>query len=52
VPRDRSVSLSELGVPESQWPQLRMPDLPVNQDACKNTSFTFEYAATATKADR
>ena len=52
VPRDRSLSLSEAGVPQSQWPQLRMPDLPVNQDACKDTTFMFDYAATATKANR
>jgi len=52
VPRKRSVSLSSLGVPQSQWPQLQMPDLPVNQDACKRTSFTFDYAATATKVNR
>jgi hypothetical protein len=52
VPRDRSVTLSALGVPQSQWPRLRMPDLPVNQDACKSTTFTFDYAATASKANR
>jgi hypothetical protein len=49
VKSSRTVSLSDLGVPQSQWPQLQMPDLPVNQDACKSTTFTFDYAATATK---
>jgi hypothetical protein len=52
VPGGRSVTLSGLGVPQSQWPQLQMPDLPVNQDACKRTTFTFDYAATATKVNR
>jgi hypothetical protein len=46
---NRTVALSDLGVPQAQWPQLQMPDLPVNQDACKNTTFTFDYTATATK---
>jgi hypothetical protein len=52
VPAKRTVSLADLGVPESQWPQLLMPDLAVNQDACKRTTFTFDYAATATKVNR
>ena len=52
VPAKRTVSLSELGVPQSSWPQLQMPDLPVNQDACKDTTFTFDYDATATKVTR
>jgi hypothetical protein len=52
VPGQRSVTLSGLGVPQSQWPQLQMPDLPVNQDACKRTTFTFDYAATATKVNQ
>jgi hypothetical protein len=29
-----------------------MPDLTVNQDACKRTAFAFDYAATATKVNR
>jgi hypothetical protein len=52
VPGNRTLSLADLGVPQSQWPQLLMPDLPVNQDACKRTTFTFDYAATATKVNR
>jgi hypothetical protein len=52
VPGKSTVSLAGLGVPQSQWPQLLMPDLPVNQDACKRTTFTFDYAATATKVNR
>jgi hypothetical protein len=52
VPARRTRSLSSLGVPRAQWPQLEMPNLPVNQDACKGTTFTFSYAATATKVHR
>jgi hypothetical protein len=42
-------SLSELGVPEAQWPLLTMPNLATNQDACKGTSFSFSYSGTATE---
>jgi hypothetical protein len=52
VERRSTVSLSGLGVPRAQWPQLLMPNLPVNQNACKRTTFTFDYAATATKVNR
>ena len=51
VKADRTVSLSDLGIPQSQWPQLLMPDLPTNQDACKGTTTKFTYSATATKAN-
>lgn len=43
----RTLSLSDLGVPPARWPLLRMPNLPVNQDACKNTAFTLTYSADA-----
>jgi hypothetical protein len=43
----RTLSLADLGVAPARWPLLRMPDLPVNQDACKNTAFTFTYSADA-----
>lgn len=49
VPRRATVSLSGLRVPQAQWPLLRMPNLPVNQDACKSTTFTFGYSAEATR---
>jgi hypothetical protein len=49
VPRDSSRSLSELNVPESDWPQVTMVNLPTNQDACKSTTFTFLYTGSATK---
>lgn len=49
IPRNATASLSELGVPEAQWPILEMPNLPVNQDACKASTFHFSYTGTATK---
>jgi hypothetical protein len=42
-------SLSQLGVVSTNWPLLTMPNLPVNQDACKATSFAFDYTGTATE---
>jgi hypothetical protein len=49
VPPKSTVSLSGTGVARSLWPTLQMPDLAVNQDACKGTTFSFSYSATATK---
>jgi hypothetical protein len=43
-----TTTLSELGVPRVAWPLIMMPNLPVNQDACKNTAFALSYRATAT----
>ncbi len=45
----RTVSLSELGLPPGQWPQLQMPNLAVNQDACKSIQFSLDFTAQATK---
>lgn len=47
LPRNATRSLSQLGVPESLWPQLTMPNRPVNQDACKATTFTFTFSGSA-----
>lgn len=52
IPQHATRSLSDLGVPPAQWPQLQMPNLSTNQDACKNTTFTFAYAASATAASQ
>ena len=48
----RTASLTSLGVPTSRWPLLKMPNLATNQDACKGTTFRFDYSATATKVTR
>jgi hypothetical protein len=51
VPRGNNPqSLSDLHVPEVQWPLIQMVDLPTNQDACQNTTFTLSYTGTATKS--
>ena len=50
IAQHSTVSLEQLGVPQSQWPLLRMPDLPANQDACKNTTFGLVYAGSATRS--
>lgn len=50
VPANATRTLSQLGVPESQWPVLTMPNLSTNQDACKSTTFTIDYAGTASGA--
>lgn len=49
VPARSTRSLSQLAVPTDRWPVLTMPDLPVNQDACKETTFTLHYTGSATR---
>lgn len=49
VPARSTNLLSELEVPQQDWPQLTMPDLPVNQDACEGAVFTLDYWGTATR---
>jgi hypothetical protein len=41
------MSLQQLGVGQSDWPQLRMLDAG-NQDACRNASVNLAYTGTAT----
>lgn len=50
VPANATRTLSQLGVPQSQWPVLTMPNLSTNQDACKSTTFTVNYSGTASSA--
>jgi hypothetical protein len=47
--KNATTSLSRLGTPASQYPLLQMPDLPVNQDACQNSTFRMSYSGTAVK---
>jgi hypothetical protein len=47
IPPSDSRSLSELGVPSQQWPQVTMLDRPVNQNGCKGASLTFGYTGTS-----
>ena len=39
VPAGRTMALSALGVARDRWPVLAMPNLPVDQGACQNTTF-------------
>ena len=50
VPARSAKSLSDLGVPQPEWPVLTMPDLPTNQDACEGAIFTLLYSGSATIA--
>ena len=47
VPAGATASLQQLGVDQSDWPQLRMLDAG-NQDVCRNASVNLTYAGTAT----
>ena len=47
VPAGTTATLAELGVSQSLWPRVQMPNLNTNQDACKNTSFALSYSGTA-----
>jgi hypothetical protein len=44
VPANSTRTLSQLGVPRAQWPQLRMINLPVNQDICKGAIVQLQYS--------
>jgi len=50
VAAQSSTSLSALRVPAAQWPQLRMLNLDVNQDACKGVTVNLRYAGTGSGA--
>lgn len=43
VPANSTKTLSDLGVPSSNWPKVTMIDRPVNQDACKNATLTLSF---------
>jgi hypothetical protein len=46
ITANRTASLSQLGLPSSAWPQIRMLDLPKNQDTCKNVTLALAYSGT------
>jgi hypothetical protein len=46
-----TISLSSLGFPQAQFPQVRMIDQPYAQDGCKNATINFAYSGTAVKAN-
>ncbi|MGV8967113.1 MAG: hypothetical protein ACOH2F_12625 [Cellulomonas sp.] len=45
VPAGATTKLSSLGVPPASWPQVGMVARSVNQDGCKGSSVTLDYAA-------
>jgi len=47
IPANASRTLSQVGVPESQWPEFRMLDTSSNQDGCKGATITIDYVAKA-----
>jgi hypothetical protein len=49
VPANTTASLQTLGLAQARWPEMRMPNLTTNQDACKSTTFSLNYSGTATK---
>ena len=49
VPARSTKSLSQLGIPQSQWPRIEMIDLPRSQDGCKNANFTITYSGLGRK---
>jgi hypothetical protein len=42
-------TLSTLGVPAGDWPQLRMVETGHDQDSCRNATVELGYEAVATK---
>ena len=49
LPPRSTVKLSERVSNSESWPQVTMKNEPWNQDACKNSVFTFTYTGTAEK---
>jgi hypothetical protein len=48
IPASSTRTLSELGFPEAQMPQVAMPNRPLNQNGCKGASLQFDFTGTAT----
>ena len=45
-------NLSEMALPEENWPAVSMVDRPVNQDGCKGASLTLRYEASGVEVPR
>jgi hypothetical protein len=52
IPAGMTRSLSQLGIAQSAWPQVRMVDTGLNQDACRGASVSFSFSAAGTKANQ
>jgi hypothetical protein len=48
IPPSSTLSLQELGLPATDWPQVALVDQPHNQDGCQRASLTLLYTADAT----
>jgi len=44
MPGSSTVTLSQLGVPAVQWPQIQFINRPVNQDGCKGATLSLSYS--------
>ncbi len=47
LPAARTRSLSALRVPPGRWPQITLLNRPVNQDGCKDATYTLRFTGTA-----
>ena len=48
VPAGAPHTLTSLGLPRAEWPQVAMLNRSVNQDGCKGASLTLDYTASGT----
>jgi len=46
IPPGTTRTLSQLGVSRASWPQVRMLNLPTNQDVCKGATVQLHYSGT------
>jgi hypothetical protein len=49
LPASSSADLDELGFEPSEWPQVSMLNLSVNQDGCKEAALSLSFSGTATE---
>ena len=49
LPAGQTRTLGQLGIPDSDKPQVEMLNQPFNQDACKNATIIFRYSGSAGK---
>jgi hypothetical protein len=49
LPGGQTRTLSQLGIPDSDKPQIQMLNQPFNQDACKGAMISFSYSGSASK---
>lgn len=52
LPSGQTKTLSQLRVPQGQWPTVGMENLPANQEGCKNASATLQFSGLAGKANQ